>query len=335
MFISFFRNNRPSAFVLLPLLAILLWLGAIVFNTVSPSVNYAMPFYGFLAQWLLKSTFLSKITALLLVIINAFLLNYIINENEVTEKRSFIPALAYIVFMSSHVDLQTIHPIHFSTTFLLLSLALLLSSYRKDGAFSNVFNAGVLLSLSILFYLPFIVYLPLLWIAIGILRAFNWREWMIAFIGILFPLIYIFSYYFFTDNLIWFIQHINNGFQFSIPDFRSQLNLSYISIWVIQVLFFWILLSPMNSASSKSQKAKKSFVIFLLLLLFSVVQFLWSVRTPLEKGDIIKNFMILVLPFTYFYSRHFLMVRKIKWAELLFIIILVSIVFQQIYNFYE
>ena len=160
-----------------------------------------MPLYEILAKPLNNFHYLATLIAFILIVCEAFLLNYIVNENEILTKPSFLPALFYIVFMSNDSTLLMLHPLLFANFFLLLAINKIISSYRKDNAFSNAFDAGILLSLSTLFYFPCIVFLPILGIGFILFRPFNWREWIISFIGILLPYSFVFTYYFWNNLL--------------------------------------------------------------------------------------------------------------------------------------
>ncbi|MDQ3047622.1 MAG: hypothetical protein M3R27_08755 [Bacteroidota bacterium] len=118
MIVQFFKSNNATAFIFLPLIAIAFWaFGYMEFSVVYD--RHAMPLYELIAFPLTKYGWIATTTGLLLVIGEALLLNYIINENEVLSRQSFLPALFYIVFMSNNSAMLEFHPLLFANLFLL------------------------------------------------------------------------------------------------------------------------------------------------------------------------------------------------------------------------
>lgn len=326
MLIRFFKNNNPSSFILLPLFALVLWIVGFFLDQNS-AVKYSMPFYEALANSISNIPFLAVFIAFVLVIAEAFLLNYIVNENEILAKPSFLPALFYIVFMSNDSGMLLLHPLVFSNFFILLGIHKLVNSYRKDNAFSNAFDAGVFFSIATLFYFPAIVFLPLLGIGFILFRPFNWREWMITFLGVLMPYVFVFTYYFWNDTLISWLE---NKLLSRLDD---QLNLysSNSFYFILSAGWFIVLLSIgklFGDHSDTSQKNKKG----LLLLIWASLFALLSVFIAQEIS--IRSFSALAIPFSVFCANYFLKIKKKWWAELLFIFLLTSVFVNHLFNYF-
>src|SRR6476646_4742729 len=195
MIIRFLKSNNPAAFVVLLVIAILIWVWGFFTNSVM-DIRHTMPLYEFLVRPVSAFPWMGKIIAILLIVAEGLLLNYIVNENEVLTKKTALPALFYIVFLSNSSVMLELHPVLFANLFLLFALSKILNSYRKDIAFSQVFDAGLLISLATLCYFPCIVFLPMIGIALVIFRPFLWREWAISLLGVLVPYVFAFTYYF-------------------------------------------------------------------------------------------------------------------------------------------
>ena len=172
MFVSFFKSNNASAYIFIPVFAIALWVFGIIHPVALPPVKHAMPFYELLAGPV-TNTWLNIILALILIIGEAFFLNYIVNENEILTRPSFLPAVLYIIFMSSNKAMYILHPLIFGNFFLMLAIHRLLNSYRKEKAFSHFFDAGFLISIASLFYFPYIVFFPILVNTVVALRSID------------------------------------------------------------------------------------------------------------------------------------------------------------------
>lgn len=270
MLIGFFKNNNPSSFIILPLFALFFWVPG--FFTGATTYDYGMPFYTALIKWFGSAGTFATIFAYILVVAQAFLLNFIVNENEVLTKPSFLPALLYILFMSSDTAQLTLYPLLFANLFILLAIHKLVSAYRKDTAFPNSFDAGLLLSVATLFYFPCIVFFPLLYVGFILFRPFNWREWVIALIGIATPFTFVFTYYFWNDMLasLWSKQLFYPNPQ------RSNLATSegfyvMLSACLLVVLFsFGKLFTGFSDASQKNKKGVSLLLWLTALALLSV-----------------------------------------------------------------
>ncbi|MGQ0828681.1 MAG: DUF6427 family protein [Bacteroidota bacterium] len=326
MFIRFFKSNNASSFIFLPFIALAIW----VFGFISPSVipvRYTMPLYELIASVLIGVPWLSTCIAFLLIIAEAFVLNYIITKNEVIIKQSYLPALLYIVFMSNSSGMLMLHPPLFANLFLLFAINKLLSSYRKDTAFSQVFDAGMLVSIASLFYFPYIVFLPLLGISLILLRPFIWREWVISFIGVLLPYIFIITFYFWNGTLDYF-WYDKVFFPILNEETTVKIDQSYYFLLGTGGLILLFSFGKLfGGLGTRAQKTKNGIVLMIWIFLLSC----FSIFIAPEIS--IKYFAALAIPISVFCAHFFVNVKKEWWAELLFLL-LISSVFVNLVAYY-
>ena len=255
-----------------------------------------------------------------MVIAEAFLLNFIINENEILNKKFFLPGIFYVLFMCSNNAALWLNPLIFANLFILFAIQRLLNAYRKEKAFSQVFDAAFLISVATLFYLPCIVIYPLLGVALLLLRPFNIREWIISLIGIIVPYIFVITFYFLKD--IHFYTFIVNKLQliFSQTNSNFALNNPYIVTLGIGItiilLSFGKLFSNLNNGS---QKAKKGILLLLWLFMLSLISVFITTNAPLDY------FGALAIPAAVFSANYANNVKKQWWIELLFLLFLLSV----------
>jgi len=327
MLIRFFKNNKPSSFILLPLFALALRIIGFFPKQIN-SVNFNMPLYETMVKSLNQLPFIAALIAAIFIISEAFLLNYIVNKNEILTKPSFLPALFYIVFMSSDGALLSLHPLVFANFFVLLAINKLVSSYQKDKAFSNAFDAGIFFSISTLFYFPSIVFLPLAGIGFILFRPFNWREWIISFIGILVPYAFVFVYYFWNDLLAYWW-----NFNAFFPDLHepSKSSLSK-SFYLMLGISFLIILFSLGKLfvgfPEASQKNKKGILLFIWFSLFVLIS------AFIVPEISIQSFSPLAIPVSVFCANYFLKIKKAWWGELLFLLLIISVFINQIYYYF-
>lgn len=318
MFIRFFKSNNASALIFLPLIAIAIWVFGFIHPTALPVKN-AMPLYELIAGNFVNIPWLSCLIGLLLVIGEALLINFIVNENEVLSKQNYLPALFYIVFMSNNDAMLTLHPLLFGNLFLLFAIQKLLSSYRKDKAFSEAFDAGLLISTASLFYFPFAVFLPLLGIGLIILRPFNWREWFISFLGALIPYLFVCTFYF-LYNQLYNLFYDKMFYQF----IREKPSLDFPKSFYFMLGLGWLLIlfsigKIVLGVGIGSQRTKKS-IIFLVWFFFL------SALSMLVAPEIsTKYFSAMAIPAAIFCANYFTNIKKEWWAEFLFLLMLCSL----------
>lgn len=316
MLIGFFKNNNPSAFIILPLFTLFFWMPG--FFAAHDAYDFGMPFYTAVIKWFNGHGVIATILAYVLVVAQAFLLNFIVNENEVLSKPSFLPAFLYIIFMSSDTAQLTLYPLLFANLFILLAIHRLLNSYRKDTAFSNSFDAAFLLSIATLFYFPCVVFFPVLYVGFILFRPFNWREWFIALIGIVVPYTFVFTYFFWNDMLasLW-------SFQLFYPNpQRSNLAASegfYVMLSVCLVVVLFSFGKLFTGLSDASQKNKKGILVLLWLTGLALLSVFLSPEITL------RNFSVLAIPAAVFCSNYFLKMKRTQWGEVLFLMLLAAV----------
>ncbi|MBA3706984.1 MAG: hypothetical protein H0W84_14105 [Bacteroidetes bacterium] len=325
MFIGFFKSNNASSFVFLPFVALAIWMFGFISPVVLP-VSHTMPLYELIAGLFSGIPLLNTFIGFLLIIAEAFLLNYIVTKNEVIIKQSYLPALFYIILMGNNISMLTLYPPLFANLFLLFALNTLLSSYRKDVAFSQVFDAGILVSIASLFYFPSIIFLPVLGIGLLILRPFIWREWVISFIGVIVPYLFIITYYFYNDtlNYLWY-----DKFFFPILEKKSGLNFPkafYLMLGISSLIILFSFGKVLGTLNAGAQKTKKGILLLIWLFIFSCL----SVFIAPEITT--KYFAPMLIPASVFCAYYFVNIKKRWWAELLFLLLIVSI-FVNLYIF--
>ncbi len=325
MFIQFFKNDNPASYILLPIFALVLWVPGFFLDH-NVVLQNSMPFYEMLARPFVGIPFLATLLAFLLIVGEAFLLNYIVNENEVLSSPSFLPALFYIVYMSNSNEKLMLYPLLFSNLFMLLAIYKLVSSYRKNTAFSQAFDAGLLFSIATLFYLPSVVFFPLLGIGLLIFRPFNWREWVISFLGVLVPFALVLTYYFWYDSLS---DLLFDKIFYTI--FKDQPKLEYPTSFYFMTIFGWFIVALsigrlFSRLVGVSQKTKKGILLFIWFFVLGVV----SVIVAPEIST--KYLSFLAISASVFCANYFLRTQKQWWGESLFILWLLTIFINHLYN---
>jgi hypothetical protein len=322
MFISAFKNNQTLSIIILSVILLAVWLPGI--GNPSPlTYNNTMPLYEFYARAVNNVPYIHNSLALILIILESVMLNYILNKFEIMAKKTVMPAIFYCLLMSCCKPLIHFYPLIFTNFFILIALLKIGHSYRMDEAFTTIFDASFFIAMASLFYFPAIIIYPLIWVALIVIRPFVWREWIISMIGLMLPYFFTFVFYFWFDKVNF-------------------------------LLFDKIFFPSSDALLSLSGQRETFLVISAILLLLSVLSVLtlakgWPVNTILSRNFLVVLFWLFGLsilsfsmapvfsitylsiasiPLAVFVANFFLMTKYKKTAELLFILFLAGILLE-------
>src|SRR4051812_31637458 len=175
--INQFRKLSPVNLFFLVIISIVLRLGILMHLPEKLNFNFMEPFAWTLINAPSRGLFspLENVTvATILTLIQAIILNRIINHHNILGKPTFLPALMYVTGSSILMPFLVLNPVIFCNFFILWMIAKFLNIYHKNEARSVMFDLGMIVAAGTLIYFPFIAMMPLLWISLIIFRPFNW-----------------------------------------------------------------------------------------------------------------------------------------------------------------
>lgn len=328
MFLRIYKINHPVIILLIFLLSGLIW--SLAFFNASfyefPELNFEMPFYYWIYNWVSPYPFIARIISYILILIQASLLNRLNNRYFLLESRTYLPSLLFIL-MCSIFPLQNLHPIIFSNLFLLIGIDKIFGTYRNDDKWSNYFDTGILISIASLFYIKYFFVIVIVWISLFTLRPFRGREWLLTIVGFLLPYIFVLSYFFvFEENVNYKMNiYFNQLFNFNNIFYYNYVYYAYLIILIIltAVSSFKIL------ATLRKQKVsvRRFFHVFFWLFLISIVLFAIS---SFSKPSFLS---IAAISLSFLFSNYFLNVKSVFWREVIFTIILAIAVLFQLYYY--
>lgn len=272
MFVNPLKNSLQSALVIL-IMSSLAFIGLYLWGAESDlSENLLYPqhlLYNFL-DFRLHSFWLIQLINILIILIGAFLVNFIAIQQEIINKNNFIPAFLYMLMGFSETSHALVHPALLANLFVLTGLYYYFKTYRADRALSDIFLASFFIGWAPFFYTNDLTLLILCFISITILRSFYWREWVMVFIGFLLPLYLYMSISYLTNHEMFRILAV---FQQTISSFHKPV----ISEYHYPLLFFIILsmlfslFSYLRKGFGSKVKTQKFKYILLWMLLFSLM----------------------------------------------------------------
>ncbi len=181
MLAHLFRSNRPAILVGLLVLVPLLFARDLV-SPVAPAGN-VMPLFGAFRSLLGDAPWAIGAATLLLVTILAVQVNALANATDLVDRRNHLPALLFPLLLSAFDRSELLDPALTGMPFVLWALRRTWSVTNRSDARSELFDAGLLVGVAALFYLPYLFLVVVLWASVSVIRPFEWREYVLPLLG--------------------------------------------------------------------------------------------------------------------------------------------------------
>jgi len=195
-------------------IAILLWTKQLAFN------NFLDETTQTIVEGL--SIHLSIWLSLITTLISGYLLFMLTEKFNFIQNRTYLPFFLFVLFSSSLPDFWVFTNGKIAFLLLLLTLWEILSTYHKHEPTKLVFNAALLLSVSILIAPYYIIFLPFLFISLFIINNLSLRILHAIALGLATPIILLGGIYYIqgtlNENIINYIQ----TYQIEIPDWDTD-----------------------------------------------------------------------------------------------------------------
>jgi hypothetical protein len=251
------------------------------------------------------------------ILMGMLIIQNIGNYQEVVDKQNFFPVFFYVLFCAPSTGNFNVSAQLLTNVFILLSLNMLLDTYREDEALRKIFNAAFFLGISVFVSIAGMFTFPLFFIILIILRPFHWREWVIALIGLCVP--------FFIYECLAYLSDFNQWYFFksAVLFFRSM-RTPHISefympllLWVV-FMFLLALLQSVSLGFGNTVKKQKSKLVLLWFVFFS---FLAYFSSGANGAGIL---MTLAVPMSFFIGDYFFNLKQKKISNTLLSIAILS-----------
>ena len=315
MLLRIFKGYQAFLLIFIPMAGIGLWLNAFFVKEFELNGQYVfMPLSDVVFNILGYNSFISKFVALVLVLANAlFLVRMNISYNFI-RRRTYLPAIIYLLLMSHIQDIQRLTPALMASFFVILAMNKILYTFKKDKLAIHIMDASLLVSVASLFYFPALFLIVYLWVGLMILRPFLWREWAFTIIGMATPYLILASMYFIYGK------EINISFRalFSIPfvyDWSIKSNILTLVFFIYSALLIILASFQMLKLfGTKKVHSRRFFIFFLWLFVITVALFI------IVPGASIEIFYINGISLAFLFSHYFVNLRGGWVSELMFLI---------------
>lgn len=316
--IQFFRKNDLSNFIFL-----LPYIGLLRFYSLKYPIAYQPDEHsGLISEWIF--TYLASfpltqsILAIILIYVQAILINIETNNNRLFLMQNGIPGMLYAFFSSFFIAQQGLSPALISMTFVLLASFDAFRVYKKNTATTNIFNTGLLLGIATLIYPPCILLIIALFIEIGVLRSFSIKERLQYLSGLIavYWIIGAICYFFRADIFHNFSAFtIFGSVNILVPKGLKE-SWPLIAIYLTLMI---VLASHYNFMKKKGIESRKKIDYFFWFLLFSLLPiFLFE---DIDESHV----FYLAVPFAVLFSMSLANQKNNARSELIHVIMLLAI----------
>jgi hypothetical protein len=326
--IQVFRSPNPLNIVWLIVLLFFMRIGVLVHFPINPDASFTGLFLrllvAFPASHLTQSG--NVFYATLLVLAQALWFNYIINNNNLLGKPSFLPALLYITVSGIFASFLTLSAPLICNFLLIWMLQKLLDFYKTEEATSTAYDLGLLVGIGTLIYFPFISLFLVIWIGLLIFRTFNWHEWISGLMGILTILFFLSVYYYCTDHLNAF-NALWASFNADIPSISTKILYRFLVLVPLVFIFILALFRLQTNFLKSMVMVRKTFQVLFFILFIVILS--CCIKTDFS----FNHFLLAAMPIAVIIAYYFLYAAKKWFYESLYLLLLFSILYFQFNNF--
>lgn len=149
----------------------------------------------------LENSFISLLASSAIVAGLAVLAAHINTAFVLIRRRTALPATIMVLLFSCHPSFIQISPAYLGALSILLVIRILFSAYNSNEKSIAAFRVSFFISLGSLFAPVLLVYIPLSWAALAIVRSFNFKSLFASLLGLFIIYFPVFSFYLFSDKL--------------------------------------------------------------------------------------------------------------------------------------
>jgi hypothetical protein len=332
MLLKLFRGTGPGVILLIALTLAGSWISAFVDPQLPGEAVYEtnqMVLYSIVRNIIGIHPLAGEIFSFSILIVMVFLITYFNTSVFFINKRTFLPALFYILLCSIFPECRVLNPVLPASLFLMLAIMRIMETYRKPGTAFDFFDAGILISIGSLFYINVIWFGFLMITGVVLLRSGNVKEPAISILGLITPYILITGlYYVLGKDIGVFFSDIGRNLFEETPgyDFSRMTIIVLILSGLIFLISIVFLMMQMNAKKIKSRKT------FWLLLWALFISFSAYFLLPSVSVEII---WITGIPACYILAHYFVFVRKKVLPEIIFSGFFLLIILLQVLDIFK
>lgn len=268
--------------------------------------------------WAHDNPIIAQIIAILLLYVQALVLNQMVRSYGIDDQVGKLPGLLFLLITSCFRDFHTLSPYIIANSFIIIALLQAFETYKRKSCYPNIFNIGFWLGIAALCHFPYIAFAVAGFMSLVILRAPKAQEWLTYLSGLLLPFFFAGVVRFWNDDL----SGLGNITTFTMPQWLAFLDEPSIVIYIILGFFAAaILISLVSFGIYNNRKvigAQKFISILYWFLLAGGLSLL------MQRGIHIDHLLVTTIPLGLFLGMSFAHMNR-QVAEFVHVIILLGI----------
>ena len=316
--LGLFRTNQLGANLFLIIYIVILRLSGFLFPMEwSPSESGMLSRHVY--QGVGTSGWLPSLIALLLVFIQAFLINVLVARFRISKEVTMIPGVFYVLLMSTMPDFLQLTPVLLGNSFLIFAIMSLFQTYKKSSVAGSIFNTGFWIGMASLFYFSNIAFVLFAIIGLATIRALRINEIFMIIIGAVIP-------YFLAGTFAFLVDALPQFHHLQIEDNLGFLSFDWQPVWqnyatlaifgILSIIAFFSFSTYFQKQSIQAQKYIQVLYYFMFVSVLTIF---------MQKGIRPSNLMLLAIPLSILLPLNFLSLKNKNLASTLHIIWLILV----------
>jgi hypothetical protein len=223
--IQLLRRNDIIGVIVLVILGFVLNLKLIIYP---PNVEQLLHFHetSFGALGNLKSFYfhypsLYSFLSVVVLLIFSFVFNYIINREQFYKFKSYLPALALILFTSYFPINVVFSTIHIASALLFISIHNILNLTRTNAPRRSLYNIGIMLAIASYYYFPIVLFVPVCFLIIFLVRSLVLQEIVALLLGFITIIFLFYNIQYIFNNATPSVLHITKGIYLPVKGLKN------------------------------------------------------------------------------------------------------------------
>jgi hypothetical protein len=320
MLTKIFSTNTVFTIAIFIVMTLVLWLKVFTNEAAIAAPMLVSPLYHMLFKLLGNLNIISGLIAIALLFYQALLINYVLVENDLVPRKSYMAAFILVIFLSLFNEIIMLNPVLIAGLFIISAVRLIFRLYEEHEAYKTVLNIGTLISVASLFYFPSIVFIMIIWAAFIIYRLFSWREWFISLLGFILPYLFLSTYYFLNDCLMLKILEYKRAFAFLNLNYYSTSIFTFIVLIFLGLLIVVSIIKLLITINERQIRIRKfiSMLIWLMIISFASLS--------LSSNYRIAGFLTILLPASVLFSIFISILRRSVVGEIAIITLILLMI---------
>lgn len=275
MLARLFRSDQPAVLLAVPVLVLLLF-GAVPWRSTWQPVEPAMPLQAVLQHLLGLSHWVPTVITALLLMVLSVQLQALARSAELFERRGQLPALLFLLLLANLAAAHPLDPALAGMPLVVMGMRRAWSISNTGAALGALFDAGFLLGMAALFYLPYAFLLVVVWASVSVIRPFQWREYLVPFLALMVVFYLAWAVLYLMGSTPWrpllTVLAALPATQAAAPD--AQRVLLYLVLGVMLLVSLWVYAASYQRGVMREKNLRSSFMALLSALLV-LMAFSW------------------------------------------------------------